>query len=192
MPVVPADEVGGAVAAVQFDARDGEGCIPDRPGGEDHGVVMLLQVGQGDVAPVEHVAEQPDLAGVEHIPQRVDDALDARVVGRDAVPHQPVRRGELLEQVDGDVEVPLGLQQDVRSVDAGGSGAHDGEPEFRHRFLLGEVASAGSVQRSTTRSTRRKGQLLRSTIESAKRVRAFLTGPSGSGASASTASRAQR
>ena len=42
------------------------------------------------------------VAGVEHLVQRVDDALDARVVGRDAVADQAVGRGERLEEVDRD------------------------------------------------------------------------------------------
>ena len=93
------------------------------------------------------------------------------MVGRDAVAHEPVRRGQVIEQVDRDVERPLVLEQDVGGVDAGGSGSDDGQAELGQWFTC---------------------QLERSTIASANFVSAFFTGPSGSGASASTASSAQR
>ena len=167
--VVPADEVGGAVAAGQVDAGDVEGGVPDRAGREDHGVVVLLEVVEGDVAAEEHVAEEADVAAVEHVAQGGDDALDARVVGRDAVAHEPVGGGQLLEQVDRDVELLLGLEQDVGGVDAGGAGADDGETELVRSSCAPRVGVSA------------RAQLERSTIVSAKRVRAFLTGPSGSG-----------
>ena len=77
------------------------------PGREDDGVVVLLQVVEGDVDAEAHVAEDPDVAAVEHVAQRRDDALDARVVGGDAVADEAVGRGQLLEQVDRDVELAL-------------------------------------------------------------------------------------
>ena len=65
--VVPAHEVGSAIAARQVDSGDHERGIPNRTGREDHGVVMLLQVGQGDVTAEVHVAEKADVARIEHI-----------------------------------------------------------------------------------------------------------------------------
>ncbi len=97
-------------------------------------LVVPLEVRQRDVAAVVDVAEDADVAAVEHVAQRADDALDARVVGRDAVADQAVRRGEALEEVDGDVELLLGLQDDVGRVDARGPCAHDGQPELGHWF----------------------------------------------------------
>ena len=211
MAVVPAHEIGGAVAARQVDAGDVEVGIPDRTGREDDGVVVALEVVERDVAPVQHVAEQPDATGVEHLAQGGDDALDAWMIGRDAVANEPVGRRELLEQVDRDLEGRLGLQQDVGGVDARRPCADDGQPELRHclRLLVLVCCSCvrGAVMRASSRSgvyaTAPRGRLLpprgshrsqleRSTIVSANRVRAFLTGPSGRGASAATASPAQR
>ena len=69
----------------------------------------------------------------EHLVERGDDALDARVVGRDAVPDEPVRGGERFEQVDRDGRRPAcgdrGVREDVAGVDAGGSGADDRDAE---------------------------------------------------------------
>ena len=61
---------------------------------------MLPQVVERDVVAEVHVAEEADVAAVEHLAQGRDDALDPRVVGRDAVADQAVRRGEVVEQVD--------------------------------------------------------------------------------------------
>ena len=106
--VVPGDEVGGAVRAGQIDAGDVERGVADRAGREDHGVVALPQLVERDVAADLDVADEADRAAgspsgmVEHLVQRGHDALDARVVGRDAVADQAVRRGERLEEVDRD------------------------------------------------------------------------------------------
>ncbi len=133
MAVEPAHEVRGAVGSDGVDAGDVEIGVADGTGREDHRVVVVLEVVEGDVLAEAHVAEEPDVAAVEHFAQRRDDALDARVVGGDAVADQPVRCRELLEEVDRDVELALGLEDDVGGVDAGGPGAHDGEAEFGHR-----------------------------------------------------------
>src|SRR6185503_19070291 len=66
-------------------------------------------------------------AGVEHLVQRVHDALDPRVVGRDAVADQAIGRRQRLEEVDRDLAACLGdlAVEDVARVDAGGSGSDD-------------------------------------------------------------------
>ena len=130
VPVVPADEVGGAVAAGQVDARDVEVGVAHGPGREDDGVVVALQVVERDVAAVEHVAEDADVAAVDDFAERRDDALDARMVGRDPVAHEPVGGREALEQVDRDVESAIVFEQDVGGVDAGGSCADDRQTQL--------------------------------------------------------------
>ena len=59
--VVPGDEVGGAVGAVEVDAGDVEGAVGVGAGGEDDGVVEVAQVVEVDVGAVVDVAEEPDL-----------------------------------------------------------------------------------------------------------------------------------
>ena len=125
-------------------------------GGEDHGVVVVLEVVEGDVGAEAHVAEDADVAAVEHLAEGVDDALDARVVGRDAVADQPVRGGQLLEQVDRDVELAFGLEEDVGGVDACGSGADDGQTESSCRGV-----PSGERSASRRLDLRRAAQLLR-------------------------------
>ena len=77
--------------------------------------------------------------------QRVDDALDARVVGRDAVADQPVGRGQRLEQVDRDARRRPrrhGVREDVAGVDAGGAGADDRDAEGLEGRGFGHSGSA--------------------------------------------------
>ncbi len=134
--IEPADELCGAVAAVEVDTGHLEVGVANRPGREDHGVVVLLQVVEGDVATVEDIAKQADASTVEHLAQSRDDALDARVVGGDAITNQPVGCGQLLEQVDGDIELLLGLEQDVRGIDSRGSCTNDGQTELGHKIPI--------------------------------------------------------
>lgn len=131
MTVVPGDEVGGAVGAVELDARYGHVAVCRGAGGEDHRVVEAAQVVQADVGRVVDVAEEADLRLVQDLVQGVDDALDARVVGGDAVPDQAEGRGHPLEEVDGHAGFGghLGLEQGVGGVDPGGAGSDDGYPQ---------------------------------------------------------------
>jgi hypothetical protein len=73
---------------------------------------------------------------LRHVAQGVDDALDAGVVGCDAVADQAVGGRQLLEQVDRHVEGLLGLEQDVGGVDAGGAGSDDGQSKGGHELSL--------------------------------------------------------
>ena len=132
MAVEPRHEVGGPEGTLGVDAGDVERCVADGARGEDDGVVMALEVVESDVLAEAHVSEEADVAAVEHLAKRADDALDAGVVGRDAVADETVGGGEVLEEIDRHLELPLGLEQDVRGVDARGSGADDGQPELGH------------------------------------------------------------
>ncbi len=153
--VVPAHEVGGAVAAREVDAGDAEVGVAHGAGREDHRVVVVLEVVQGDVLAEVHVAEDADVAAVEHLAQGGDDALDARVVRRDAVADQAVGRGQVLEQVDRDVELTRELEQDVGRVDAGRSGSDDREAQLGQRegVLCCEVTPVIRSRSSSTRPT---------------------------------------
>ena len=125
------DEVGRAEGAGQLDAGDVELGVADGAGGEDDRVVVGAQVVQVEVNAVVHVADETDVARVEHLVQRVHDALDARVVGGDAVADQAVGGGQSIEQVDARLATGLshGGGQDVAGVDAGRAGADDRDAE---------------------------------------------------------------
>ena len=107
MSVVPGDEVGGAVAAGKVDAGNVERGVGKRPRGDDDRVVMLVHFGQGHIRADVDVAEQPDVPALKNVVQRVDDRLDAGMVGGDSVSNQPVGRRQPFEQVDGNVKIGL-------------------------------------------------------------------------------------
>lgn len=122
--VVPGHEVGGAVAAVEVDAGDGQCPVGVGAGGEDHRVVEPLQVFEGEVGAVVEVAEEADLRLVEDLVQGGDDALDAGVVRCDAVADEAERGRHAFEQVDADPGFlrSVGLHECVGGVDTGGTG----------------------------------------------------------------------
>ena len=65
--VIPVDEIGGTVRAVEVDARNVQVSILDCTGRENHCVVVLFQVFEGDVGAVFHVAEEANVAAVENL-----------------------------------------------------------------------------------------------------------------------------
>ena len=73
--VVPGDEVCCAVGAVQVNTLNVEGCIKNRAGCEDDGVVVFAQVCEGQVLAVFNVAEETDVAAVQNLVQRGDVPL---------------------------------------------------------------------------------------------------------------------
>ena len=81
-----------------------------------------------------------------------------RVVGGDAVPDQAERRGQPVDQVDGDRDVVLPGQR-VGGVDAGRAGADDGDPQRAVRgtgvvAVIGHVASFPARQEHQARCGR--------------------------------------
>jgi hypothetical protein len=125
--------------------RDVEVAVLLGAGREDDGVVVAAQLVELDVHAVLDVAEQPDLRLAEHLVQGLDDALDARVVRRDAVADEAEGGGLALVEVDGHRRVRL--HQHVRGVDPGRAGADDRYPQ---RAVLGPWACHCS---STSRQT---------------------------------------
>src|SRR5690606_21535164 len=136
VPVVPGDEVRGAVAARQVDARDGQRGVLVGAGGDDDGVVVLPQLLHRHVGADVDVPDEADVAPGEDLLQGDDDLLDPRVVGGDAVPDQAEGRGKALVEVDGDLQAGLG--QDVGGVDAGWAGTDEGNAQW-----TGHRASSG-------------------------------------------------
>ena len=74
------------------------------------------------------VADEPHQRVVEGAVQGVADGPHLRVVGGDAVPDQPERRRQPVDQVDGDRDVVLPGER-VGGVDARRAGADDGDPQ---------------------------------------------------------------
>src|SRR5699024_4677996 len=119
-------EVCGPVGSGQVHTGQIEFGVDEAAGGEDHGVIAVGEFAEADIGAVLDIGEQSDVAAVEDLDQRIDDALDARVVGGDSVPDQSEGRGQAFEQIDAQVEVVFSLGQQVGGVDAGGSGTDDG------------------------------------------------------------------
>ena len=133
VPVVPGDEVGRPVGALEVDAGNVEGGVPVRAGRDDDRVVGGGQLLDGHVRAHVDVPDEPDVPALEDLVQGHDDLLDSRVVRRHPVADEPVGGGQLLVQVDRDVE--LGLGQNIGCVDPGGAGANDGDGQRLGRHM---------------------------------------------------------
>ena len=128
MPGVPGDQLGGGQAAGQVLALDAQVAVEGGAVGVDDGVDVPAQLLQRDVRADLDVADEADQRVVEGAVQGVADGPHLRVVGRDAVPDQPERRRQPVDQVDGHRDVVL-AGEGVGGVDARRAGADDGDPE---------------------------------------------------------------
>ena len=145
--VVPGDEVCCAVGAVQVDAFNVQGCIKNRAGCENDGVVVFAQVSEGQVLAVFDVAEETDVTAVQDLVQCGDDALDAGVIRCHTVADQAEGGGVAVEDVDGDLDGAgadlFRLGEDVGGVNTGGTCTNNGDAQgaccFRHENLPFEV-----------------------------------------------------
>ena len=98
---------------------------------------MLLQLLESDILADVDVAEQADLRLVEDAVQGADNALDAGVIGCDAVADEPEWSWHALEDVhahavEGGVAAALrdgGLGEGVGCINSGWAGADDRDAE---------------------------------------------------------------
>ncbi|SII88396.1 Uncharacterised protein [Mycobacteroides abscessus subsp. abscessus] len=127
--VVPVDEVRGTVGTGEVDAGDVQRGIDEAAGGEDHGVVAIGELVQGDVDSVVDVGEHPDVSPVEDLDQGVDDALDPGVIRSHPVADQTERGWESLEEIDADLEITLSLRQQISRIDPSGTGTDNSHTE---------------------------------------------------------------
>ena len=98
--VVPADERRGGQAAGQVLAGDAERAVRLRAHGVDDRVVAAHEVRVGHAGADLDVAEEPAAAAEDAARERLVQALDLAVVGRDARAQEPPRRGQALDEVD--------------------------------------------------------------------------------------------
>ena len=87
--VVPVDEVRSPIGAGQVDSGQRQRCVDEAAGGEDHGIVAVGELAEVDVGAVFDVAEQADVTAVEDLDERIDDALDPRMIGGDPIADEP-------------------------------------------------------------------------------------------------------
>ena len=125
--VVPGHELGRPVGAGEVLAGDAHRAVREGAGGEDDGVVVATDVLEGDVGAEMHVAEEADARVLADLPQVIGDALDARVVGRDAVAQEAERHGQRVEQVHHHLLLVL-----VGPGQQGVAGEHSGRARTDH------------------------------------------------------------
>src|SRR5699024_3685519 len=126
-------------------------------------VVVAAQVIEGEVGAELDVAEEADVSAAQDPVQGGDDPLDPRMVGGDAGADQAEGRRAAVEQIDGDLELPvldlLGLQQGVGGVHAGGAGADHGQTEGLlgggHLTSVSWRGAPGRMRAGRLRSARR-------------------------------------
>ncbi|MCW1057105.1 hypothetical protein OJ928_11420, partial [Streptococcus anginosus] len=71
-------------------------------GGDDDGIVKLVNFGHVNVFPDFHISEEANIAAFEDGVEGFDNRADARVVRGNPVANQTVRGGELIEKVNAD------------------------------------------------------------------------------------------
>jgi hypothetical protein len=121
--VVPGDELGGGPRAGQVLAGDAEPAVGLRADGVDDGVVQAHEVLVEQVAAHLDVAEEPEAGLVGDPLEGTRDRLQLGVVGRDAEPDEPPRRGQALDQVD--LGRRIRGQQRAGCVEASGTRSDD-------------------------------------------------------------------
>ena len=108
--VVPGDELGRGMRAAQLLARDPEPPVDRRAERVQDDVVVLEQLAAGDVAAELDMPEEPEALVLGGLVVRAGDRLDLRVVRGDARPHESVRRGQAVVEVDGERRLVDGQQ----------------------------------------------------------------------------------
>ena len=98
--VVPTDELGRGVRAGELLARNSQVTIGRAAHGVDDLVVMRRQLVRGGVGADVHVPEKSEPGKVRDLLEALRHALELLVIRRDARAHQPVGRGEPLDQID--------------------------------------------------------------------------------------------
>ena len=97
MGVIPGHKISRAMHLRQIRARNVERLITIRTGCKNHRIIVLVQVRNRDVSAHVHVTQQADITTLQNLVQGHNDLFDTRVIWRNTVTHQTVRRGKLLE-----------------------------------------------------------------------------------------------
>src|SRR5215207_10770064 len=125
MAVVPADERDGWKAVAQILSRDTHTPIGLGPDGIDDLIIEPLQFLVMDLDTVGDVAEETDSWIRQRPVQNAGHRLDRLVIGRNTVTDQPERRGETVEDIDGQDELAF-LEKSFGGIEPGWSSTNDG------------------------------------------------------------------
>ena len=134
--VVPGHELGRAERSRQVLAGDPHGAVGERAGGEHHGVVQPPHIGEGQIGPELHVAQEPDPWILRDALERPGDPLDTGVIGRHAMTEEAVGHGQAVDQIHDHAAPGLvvgiaPVQQCLAGVDTGRAGPDHGHTERR-------------------------------------------------------------
>src|SRR5579885_268461 len=127
MTVVPADELGGRVAARQVLAGYAQAAIGLRPAGEHDGVVGAAQFLDREVAADGDVADETEGGRAGDLVIDQDGLLQLGMIGRHAAAHQSVGDGQPFVHVN--LHGPAGLEQGLGGIKAARAAAHDRNPQ---------------------------------------------------------------
>ena len=123
MAVQPANEPPGAPDEGQLLARHAELPVDHHAGGDDHGVVVLLQFLPGNVAADLDIAREPDIGLGQQPLELSNHRLGALVIGRHAGADEAERRRQAVDQVDPEVRALA--QQAISGIEAARPRADD-------------------------------------------------------------------
>ena len=134
--VVPGDELRGRPRAWELLPRDPESLVGLRAEGVDHGVEDLEQVHVREVAADLDVAEEAKARLLRDALERARDALELRMVGRNAEPDEAPWRRQALDHVHLDAET--GVEQSARGIKPGRARADHGNSDgaLSHRTIV--------------------------------------------------------
>ena len=127
MAVVPRDELRRRPRAGQVFAGNAEPLVGLRAKGIDDCVVQGEEFAVRKISADLDVAEEAEARLLGNPLERARDALQLRVVGRDAQPHEPPRRRQPLEHVH--LEPRLGVEQRAGGIETGRAGTNYGDTE---------------------------------------------------------------
>ena len=98
--IVEAHELAGTMYAVEVRAGNIAVAVAHGAGGKDHGIIMLLQLIDGDIPADVHVGQQANLLRIEYAVEGFNDAFNARMVRCYAVTDEAKGGGHLLNEVN--------------------------------------------------------------------------------------------
>ncbi len=110
----------------QIFTRDTELAVDHHAGGDDHRVVGRDEFVPGQVPSDLDVAREAQIRLSQQLVELADHGLGALMIWRDPCADQPERRGQAVDDVDA--QIGPAAQQPVCGIEAGRTGADDGNP----------------------------------------------------------------
>ena len=140
MAVIPADEGRRSDHSGKLRSGELQRPVDGSPGGEDHRVVKLLQLGDRYVAADHDIADEMDIVAQRHLLVALRHRLDRLMVGSDPEADQAIGDRKPVDDVDPDL-LAHQLLEGLRAVIAGRAGAdHRNMPHPRLPFARAKLA----------------------------------------------------